>query len=708
MASLSSISGSAISDAKDKNVDAFKGSNEEDAPERFITYLTEHQYQIQTVVAGHLGLSKSEKCLIPRNTEWLHGRFNIGLPVAVTGWQRRVLIRFPLPHKIGEGFRPGNVDEKLRCEAATHAWVDENCPDVPIPHMWGFGLSKGRTFSAVEHAPLVTRCLQYIRRIFLRMLRYPLPSRYIPLRTSHELEVGYILTDFYDEQGCKTLSASWEDQQHDETLRANLFKGLSRIILSLGRLPLPRVGSFSLDDHGYLRLTNRPLNLELHQMENEEIPIELPRDHTYSATEPYMLDLISCHRMRLDVIQEDEDGSRQGSAMAFMETSFPSFFGPSHDDGPYALTLTDLQRSNIFVDAKWNVTCLVGLDWACARPVEMQHPPCWLTSQSVDAIDVDAFDKLRKEFMAEFRDEETRSYTVGVNNSDEKDKLRFTDIMEKGWENGSFWYSLALDSPTALLSLLNQHIQPIFEAHEYETPAMLYPSGLMAVGWSGYIHKIDDSYVVKKPKLFPDYPAYNDQFHDIITTERQIYERLGDHKGVIKYHGIEDSETGAIKLTHAKQGDLSTYIPKHSRPSQRFRMRWIQSLVETFNHIHCCRVLHQDIKLNNILVDNDCLKVIDFGNGAIFPMDANMEAVCADDPLSRVDLLCLGSVIYSIATWQVFAYDYFEENRWPVPEELPTTKDVLFGGIITRCWEDKYPTIASLYKDVNAWLERTG
>ncbi len=194
-------------------------------------------------------------------------------------------------------------------------------------------------------------------------------------------------------------------------------------------------------------------------------------------------------------------------------------------------------------------------------------------------------------------------------------------------------------------------------------------------------------------------------YRHIITIERNVYERLGGHKGIIQYLGVADMETGAIKLAYAKQGDLSTYIQCHDMPSQSFRIGWIQLLMETFYHIYCCKVLHQDVKPNNIVVDNECLKVIDFGNSELLPVDADMEATYADDPLSRVDLLGLGCVMYSIAAWQGFMYDYFEENRWPVPEELPPTNDILCGDIIKNCWEDKYSTIASLYQDVTAWLK---
>lgn len=230
--------------------------------------------------------------------------------------------------------------------------------------------------------------------------------------------------------------------------------------------------------------------------------------------------------------------------------------------------------------------------------------------------------------------------------------------------------------------------------------------GCIAIGFSGEICRIDDSHVVKHPKYFPSHPTYNEQYRDLITLERNIYERLGDHKGIITYLGTADVKTGAIRLAYAKQGDLSTYIRNHDMPSQSFRDGWVQLLMETFYHIYCRKVLHQDIKLNNILVDDDGLKVIDFANGALFPLDADMEVTCANDPLSRVDLLYLGCVIYSIATWRVFTYDYFEKDRWPMPEELPPTSNIPCGNIIKNCWDDKYSTIASLYQDVTAWLGR--
>jgi hypothetical protein len=76
-------------------------------------------------------------------------------------------------------------------------------------------------------------------------------------------------------------------------------------------------------------------------------------------------------------------------------------------------------------------------------------------------------------------------------------------------------------------------------------------SGCIAIGWSGEISRIDDSHIVKHPKFAPSHSIYNKQYHDISTLEKDIYERLGDHKGIIKYLGIADAKTGVIRLAYA-------------------------------------------------------------------------------------------------------------------------------------------------------------
>lgn len=78
---------------------------------------------ISKLASYHLGLGSSDACHLGEVNEWVHGSFNVCIPLYVAKPdqkpEKRAVIRFPLPYKLGEFTHPGNVDEKLRCEAAT-------------------------------------------------------------------------------------------------------------------------------------------------------------------------------------------------------------------------------------------------------------------------------------------------------------------------------------------------------------------------------------------------------------------------------------------------------------------------------------------------------------------------------------------------------------------------------------------------------------
>ena len=69
----------------------------------FFVWLNSHCRDIENTVSYHLNLTKSEICQVGEVREWIHGSFNVCIPVHVHNWNkhpgRRVLIRFPLPYR---------------------------------------------------------------------------------------------------------------------------------------------------------------------------------------------------------------------------------------------------------------------------------------------------------------------------------------------------------------------------------------------------------------------------------------------------------------------------------------------------------------------------------------------------------------------------------------------------------------------------------
>ncbi|KAJ0417842.1 hypothetical protein BJY00DRAFT_288788 [Aspergillus carlsbadensis] len=364
---------------------------------------------------------------------------------------------------------PGNGDEKVRCEAGAYAWLQENCPDVAIPELYGFALSTGQTFTCYENLPLLRRWMHSIRQWVFAWSGSSAPSRYVPHPATSEpiIRSSYLLLEYIDPTRGSMLSDTWADHRHDPRLRSNLFRGLSRILLSISRTPVPRIGSFIIDDKGMLVLANRPLSVEIQQLENEEIPTGIDRDYTYSTVDSYLADVLTFHdnrfRYQPNAINNTGDCAFQLSSLSGMRTIYKSFFQRELRRGPFVFSLTDMHQSNIFVDADWNVTCLVDLEWACSLPIEMIRPPYWLTNQGVDELVSSEYGKVRTEFMDAMVAEEEAMATLRKDNSP-----LLSDAMGRTWATGTFWYTLALYSPSGLFTVFQQHIRPLFCKHVEE------------------------------------------------------------------------------------------------------------------------------------------------------------------------------------------------------------------------------------------------
>ncbi|WEW61117.1 hypothetical protein PRK78_006606 [Emydomyces testavorans] len=445
------------SQAKGKESNALLTLEDYEQTLKFFTYLKENIDLIQDIASHHLGVSP-ESCEVCKDVrKWHWGSFNVAIPIAVPSF-KRVLIRFPIPHRAGERFQVGNVDEKIQCEAGAYVWLQENCPSIRIPKLYGFAFS-GQSFTAIEYLSTFGFYFQHLRRLILKALRYRLPSRYIHRKNLglDVLKAGYLLLEYIEESDGVMLSRSWEDGQQNTTLRTNLFRSLSRILLTIAKVPVPRIGSFIIDNHGFLELSNRPLSVEIGNLEQAQIPT-IPRGVTYSSVDPYIMDTLAFHDSRLrhqpNAALDKIDCVYQMSALATMKSIMPHFFSPEFREGPFVLTLTDLHRSNILVDKDWNITCIIDLEFACSRPIQMLHPPEWLTGHAVDQIDSTAYDTIRQEFMNVFEGEEKQFCF--------DDSTRLSSIMNQGWQTGTFWFSLALQSPTGLFAIFYDHIQPRF------------------------------------------------------------------------------------------------------------------------------------------------------------------------------------------------------------------------------------------------------
>ncbi|KAJ6126132.1 hypothetical protein N7471_010625 [Penicillium samsonianum] len=108
--------------AKDNDANILHELGYRDQKIRFFTHLYRNRELIKSLVARHLCLGSQDLCHVVDVEDWIHGSFNVCIRVDIFGSTgvvgRQVMIRFPLPYRIGENCCPGNADEKVRCEAA--------------------------------------------------------------------------------------------------------------------------------------------------------------------------------------------------------------------------------------------------------------------------------------------------------------------------------------------------------------------------------------------------------------------------------------------------------------------------------------------------------------------------------------------------------------------------------------------------------------
>lgn len=133
----------------------------ESRKESFLQYLESQTSTIENIVRHHLSLSRHQLCTITARDFWISGTFNVCIPVSIAGSHvEKLMFRCPLPHRFDQtNHTPSTLEEKIRCEAASMAWISKHCPNVPIPRLWGVGLPCGLNVCMYE--PGITRTTAY-------------------------------------------------------------------------------------------------------------------------------------------------------------------------------------------------------------------------------------------------------------------------------------------------------------------------------------------------------------------------------------------------------------------------------------------------------------------------------------------------------------------------------------------------------------------
>ncbi|KAE8356533.1 hypothetical protein BDV28DRAFT_126807 [Aspergillus coremiiformis] len=238
---------------------------------------------------------------------------------------------------------------------------------------------------------------------------------------------------------------------------------------------------------------------------------------------------------------------------------------------------------------------------------------------------------------------------------------------------------------------------------------------VIATGMTGIVFQMGEDRVVKKAKQYQpgrledrdDMEYVNEINQQILENEIQIFERLGSYKGVISC--FRTSQYG-IELALA-QGNLESYLETYPEREDSLKITWMSSLIETFSYVHSRKVFVDDIALRNILILDEQLKLADFGQSILLPLDIDITSANENDLNVQIEILHLGWILYSITSWQVHKYYFFSPENpdlcWPEPDSFPNVDDVLYGKIIKKCWRGEYASMDHLKDEAHRFLTAT-
>ncbi|KAI1159765.1 hypothetical protein F5B18DRAFT_664322 [Nemania serpens] len=458
------------------------------ATDRFYQELWAQRTSIEALVKHHLAL----------------GSFNVCVFVEVKSGSlaRKVVFRCPMPHKLAEARYPGSIDEKLSGEVGAHVWIEKHCPEIRSPHLFGFGM-RGIHFTHAQHLPLLARVARLSWRFVYRILRLPLLSNYVLNVPSQQMyPASYVVLEYLGPETGQMLSDTLNLHREDEARRQRLFRGMSRIIISLARVPQAHIGSFQFNDSGTVTLSNRPLSCSMMIAENDGAARTLPRNSTINCTDAFVSDMLTFHDHRFlsqpNAVYDESDCRTQMAVKALLRVVSHNYIKRELRNGPFLLQHTDFHASNILVDKEWNVTGLVDLEWICALPAEMLAVPYWLTGCAIDGIEGEKlaeFDRTRRAFMRIFEEEERAAKAKASHD------VHLSKIMHDMWDSKGVWFWYCLSSVNAMYFLLETHLLP-------PKSLSLEAEGIVSRFWSM------DSEDVVRTKL-ADKKAYDDELRGL-------------------------------------------------------------------------------------------------------------------------------------------------------------------------------------------------
>jgi len=205
--------------------------------------------------------------------------------------------------------------------------------------------------------------------------------------------------------------------------------------------------------------------------------------------------------------------------------------------------------------------------------------------------------------------------------------------------------------------------------------------------------------------------------------EARVCEKLAPHPGAVKLIGTLEDEGKLVLIQEYVPGKTLADLLDQELPLPLVE-RLILQLIEVVAHAHRNRIIHRDIKPNNIIIQPDgTLKLLDYGAAKILQEKEIAATMVGSRPFMapeqimgkserRSDIWAMGVLMYLLYTGELPFYSEVEkvlidlilETEPLPPRELNPKIPEALEAIILKCLkkkvEERYPQAIALKADL--------